>query len=197
MMLFIFLVPGFVWRTVEAQFVFLDKRLEWEKFALGLLARSSFVYLPFSPWIYRGWIYKWYETHPFLVALAATGFILVLPVVMGMVSGFVRQQGWIGSALTRAGLNVFESNRIPTAWDSLFAQQPTGWVIVTLKNSTKVHGYMSESSFVSSDYEDRDIYISHTLVQNAEGALEFVPDTNGVYVPADEICTIEFIKETQ
>ena len=194
-LLIVFLVPGFVWRTVEAQFIYLDKRLEWEKFALGLLARSSFIYLPFSPWIYQGWKNAWYDTHPIGVALAAIGFILVLPGMMGFASGFVRQKGWLPWLLNKAHLNVFESNRIPTAWDALFSRQRTGWVIITLKNATKVHGYMAEGSIVSSDYQDRDIYISHTLVKNTDGALEFVPNTDGVYIRADEISTIEFIQE--
>jgi len=195
-MLFVFLVPGFVWRTVEAQFIYLDKRLEWEKFALGLLTRSSFVYLPFAPWIYRGWIDKWYNVYPSGVAFAAIGFILLLPAVLGFASGLVRQKGWILWLFEKAHLKVFESDRIPTAWDSLFTKLPTGWIIVTLKNGTKVNGYMANGSIVSSDSEDRDIYISHTLAPNPDGALEFVPNTNGVYIRADEICTIEFIKET-
>mgnify|MGYP001795747189 CR=1 FL=1 len=58
-LLIIFLVPGFVWRTVEGQLVYLDKRLEWEKFAFGLLTRSTFVYLPFAPLIYRGYRASW------------------------------------------------------------------------------------------------------------------------------------------
>lgn len=159
-LLIVFLVPGFVWRTVEEQFIYLDKRLEWEKFALGLLARSSFIYLPFSSWIYQGWSNKWYETHPFWTALAAIGFILLLPAILGFLSGIVRQQRWILWLLTKVRLNVFEPNRIPTAWDALFSRQRTGWVIVTLKNATKVHGYMAKGSIVSSDYQDRDIYIS-------------------------------------
>ena len=130
------------------------------------------------------------------MALAAIGFILVLPVVMGFVSGFVRQKGWIPWLLEKARLNIFEPNRIPTAWDSLFAKLPTGWIIVTLKNGTKVNGYMAQGSIVSSDYEDRDIYFPDTLAPNAEGTLEFVPNTDGVYIRADEISTIEFIKET-
>ena len=54
---------------------------------------------------------------------------------------------------------------------------------------------MAEGSIVSSDYQDRDIYISHTLVQSTGGSFEFVPNTNGVYIRAEEISTIEFIKE--
>ena len=55
LLLIIFLVPGFVWRTVEGQLVYLDKGLEWEKFALGLLTRSTFTYLPLASLFYRGY----------------------------------------------------------------------------------------------------------------------------------------------
>lgn len=55
---------------------------------------------------------------------------------------------------------------------------------------------MSGSSHASSYYKDQDIYISHTLTLNINGTLEFVPNTDGIYIRAEEISTIEFIKET-
>jgi len=196
-LIIVFLVPGFVWRTVEAQFIYLDKRLEWEKFALGLLTRSTFVYLPFAALLYRGWSQKWYDFHPIASGFAAIGLILVLPGLMGFISGIARQHGWTHSVMSKCKIDVFEQHRIPTAWDSLFANLRTSWTIVTLKNGTKVYGYMSKDSFVSSDPDERDIYISHTLLKNPDDSLQVVPGTAGVYIRADEISTIEFIKDKE
>ena len=95
MMLIVFLVPGFVWRTVEGQLVWLDRRLEWEKFALGLLARSTFIYLPWSPLLYKAWIEKWYEYYPYQAAGLSLMFLLVLPVAEGFLFGLARQKNWL------------------------------------------------------------------------------------------------------
>jgi hypothetical protein len=79
LLLIVFLVPGFVWRTVEGQLVYLDKRLEWEKFAFGLLCRSTFVYLPFAPILYRLWKTRWLEQHSFWTSMIALSVVVLLP----------------------------------------------------------------------------------------------------------------------
>ena len=68
MLLIVFLVPGFVWRTVEGQFVYLDRRLEWEKMALGLLTRSTLLYLPYAAILYKAWQLKVYDSAPYTVS---------------------------------------------------------------------------------------------------------------------------------
>src|ERR1035437_9501811 len=96
MMLIVFLVPGYIWRTVEGQLVWLDRRLEWEKFALGLLVRSTFIYLPWSPLIYQGWMEKWYDKYPLQTGGVAVLCILILPAAIGFVIGLARQKNWFG-----------------------------------------------------------------------------------------------------
>jgi Family of unknown function (DUF6338) len=182
MMLIVFLVPGYVWRTVEGQLVWLDRRLEWGKFALGLLARSTFIYLPWSPLLYRAWTEQWYDQYPLQTAGLAVLFILVLPVVEGFIFGYARQQAWFDRivqwlskwadneswpARVRKLLSfkLFEQNSVPTAWDSVFTDIKPCWVIVTLKDGSKVYGFLGQGSHVSSDHEERDIFISHTVVK--------------------------------
>lgn len=115
MMLVAFLVPGFVWRTVEGQFVYLDKRLEWEKFALGLLSRSTFVYLPLAPWLYKAWTIKLHEADPLLAGSVAFALILPLPALIGFFSGIIRQNRWLQKSVIRVGLSIYEQHHIPTA----------------------------------------------------------------------------------
>lgn len=211
MMLIVFLVPGYIWRTVEGELVWLDRRLEWEKFALGLLARSTFIYLPWFPLLYRIWTEQWYDTHPFQTAGLAVLFILVLPVVEGFIFGYARQQAWFekiqqwlqkcaGNKFCPAWVkklldfNLFEQNSVPTAWDSAFTEIKPCWIIVTLKDGGKVYGFLGQGSHVSSDQGERDIFVSHTVVKK-EDKLEIVPNTAGVYIKHDEIKTIEFIKQ--
>ena len=74
----------------------------------------------------------------------------------------------------------------------MFNDLPVCWVIVTLKNGKEIHGYLGSNSRCSSDPEDRDIYISHILSADKS---EFVKNTKGMYIKADEISTIELIDQ--
>jgi hypothetical protein len=203
-LLIVFLVPGYVWRWLEGQFVYLDHRLPWEKFALGLLARSTFIYLPFLPWIHRGWNEKWHQSHPIPVTLAAIGFIAALPAALGLLTGVARQKDWIGCVFAwrwvdwivrRAGLKTFRAHRVPTAWEAVFnSRMKPAWVVVTRKNGEQVRGLLGEQSHISVDPEHRDLFISQTLYWDERaGKYAFVPGTRGVYISADEIGIIELI----
>ena len=203
-LLIVFLVPGYIWRTIEGQFVYLDHRLPWEKFALGLLTRSSFLYLPFTLVIYRFWQAKWYDSHPVSSSLTALGFVVVLPAFAGLVTGVFRQKDivgkvlswrWIDRALSKIGLKTFSSHRVPTAWEAVFnSKMAPCWVVITRKNGQQVRGQLGMNSHISIDPEDRDIFISRTLYwDKVNKKYDFVPGTLGVYIKANEIATIELI----
>ncbi|SRR6266404_6150463 len=195
LLLIIFLVPGFVWRTVEGQLVYLDKGLEWEKFALGLLTRSTFTYLPFASLFYRGYKGNWLDNHPIWTAIAAVGFIIILPTLLGFAAGTARQKGIDTAIFRRLRLGTFEQHHIPTAWDYIFSTTRPAWVVVTLKNGNKIYGYMGPQSYISSDAKERDIFVSHILRPNAQGKLEFVDKTQGAYIAANEVSVIEFTEK--
>ena len=197
MMLIVFLVPGFVWRTTEGQFVYLDKRLEWEKFALGLLCRSTFTYLPMAPWLYQAWNDKLYDTHPIATGFIALILILLLPSLLGVMSGIARQKDFGRNIIRFFGLGTFEQNNIPTAWDRVFSNITPKWVIVTLKNGGQIYGYLGTNSYASSDPEERDLFISHTVHKTPQGTLEFVNETKGIYLRSEDITTIEFLDPRQ
>lgn len=191
----IFLVPGFVFRTVEGQLVYLDKRLDWGRFALGLITRSTFVYLPAAPLFYVGWQNQWLENHPVLSGLGLVVFILVVPAALGLVSGIVRQKQWPVRFFECIRLKTFEQHNIPTAWDRIFSQTDPCWVILTFKDGTKVYGWFGEGSYVSSDPDERDLFISHTVAQGEDDeGFAFVSGTKGVYVRSDDLRSIEFIE---
>ncbi|MDD5263148.1 MAG: DUF6338 family protein [Methylacidiphilales bacterium] len=190
MMLIVFLVPGFIWRTMEGQLIYLDHRLEWEKLALGLLARSTILYLPFTPLLYKAWRNQWYNDYPVVTGLVFFGFILLLPVVFGLMVGKARQRNWNVRFLNWLKLDSFEHHHAPTAWDAVFNQVPACWILVTLKNGQQIKGYLGARSHISSDPEYRDLYISHLLAPDHS---EFVKNTNGIYIKGDEIRTIELI----
>lgn len=190
MMLVVFLVPGFIWRTVEGQFVYLDRRLEWEKMALGLLTRSTLLYVPYAALLYKAWKLKVYDSSPVMVGWIALALLVVLPSALGFLMGRVRQGGFTGYCLTRLGIKTFAQHHVPTAWDAVFNKVPPCWIIVTLKDGKVVRGWLGDASHISSDEDVRDIYISHLILPDQSG---FVKKTNGIYIKADEISTIELV----
>lgn len=193
LMVVVFLVPGFVWRTVENQLVYLDKRLNWERFALGLLARSTVVYLPWAGLLYRGWKAQWLDKYPFAIALAAFGLLIVMPALLGLMVGALRQRG-VGSRIIKSiKLRAFEQHQIPTAWDYLFSRLKASWVTVTLKDGNKIHGYAGPTSYFSSDPDERDLFISRVVRLDADGGFEFVRNSAGAYIRGDQIVAIEFV----
>jgi|GEM_PF-1562473 len=203
-LLIAFLVPGYIWRTIEGQFVYLDHRLPWEKFALGLLTRSTFLYLPFALPIYHCTKNKCYDSHPVTSAGLAILFLVALPSLAGLLTGVVRQKDvigtifevkWVDTLVSRLKLKTFWSHRVPTAWEAVFnSKMTTCWVVVTRKNGQQVRGQLGVGSHISVDPEDRDIFLSRTLYWNdVAKKYEPVPGTLGVYISADEIATIELI----
>ena len=196
-LIIIFLVPGFIFRSVEGQFVYLDKRLQWERFALGLITRSTLTYIPFSPWLYQIWTLKYYEEDPFTVALIVLTLLFIMPSILGFLVGVVRQKKWANRFLFLCGFQTFEKHQIPSAWDHLFSDIASSWIIVRLKDGELVRGFLGEHSYFSSDPEERDIYISHVLTENNNGSLAFVNNTKGVYLKGDDISTIEFIENNE
>src|SRR5271165_83472 len=79
LILIVFLVPGYIWRSIEGRFIYLDNRLPWEKYALGLLARSTIIYIPLFSFLYKGW--------------------KAIPVTAGLIFGIARQKDWVGFLL--------------------------------------------------------------------------------------------------
>lgn len=203
-LLIAFLVPGYIWRTIEGQFVYLDHRLPWEKFALGLLTRSTFLYLPVALPIYHCSKNKWYDSHPVASTLLTFAFLVVLPAFAGLVTGMLRQKDivgivfkwtWVDAVVSRLQLKTFRFHRVPTAWEAVFnSKMAPCWVVVTRKNGQQIRGELGIGSHISVDPEDRDIFLSRTLYwDDAKNQFDFVPGTLGVYISADEIATIEMI----
>jgi hypothetical protein len=192
--LIVFLVPGHLWRVTEAQLVYLDRKLEWEKFAFGLLTRSTIIYLPWTPFLYRGYVERWYESAPWRTLAFCVLIAIVQPVLYGALWGRFRQNRYDKRLFDQLGWKTFESGYAPTAWDATFSRLPESWIIITLKDNTKVKGWFGINSHASSDDSQRDLFVSHVITQRDDGTEELVQNSGGVYIPADEIKSVEFIR---
>lgn len=87
----------------------------------------------------------------------------------------------------------------PTAkpWDYIFGSCTPYWIIVSLKDGTKIGGLYGSSSFASSSPAPEQLYLQEAWVLNSDGGFERPRnDTAGVMVLSAEIVTIEFFRFT-
>lgn len=116
--------------------------------------------------------------------------VFVVPIIFGFLSGINTQKGYTHRLFRRMRLNPLHA--VPSAWDWKFNDIERQWVLVTLKDETKIFGLFGENSFASSDPNERDIYLEwiHGIFDR-KGDFSFKDET-GILIAAGEIKTIEF-----
>lgn len=83
----------------------------------------------------------------------------------------------------------------PLAWDYLFSQGKSYWILCHMKSGQKVGGYYSQRSFASSHPHPPEVYIEKLWKLDTEG--RFVAEaeqTAGALIRADECHLIEFFR---
>jgi hypothetical protein len=121
-------------------------------------------------------------------ALCWFGLIFVGPVFFGLLLGLNTQREWFRRILRRLKMNPVHA--MPTAWDWRFGAMREEWVMVTLKDGTKFSGYCGANSFMSSDPNERDIYIQQVFDRNKKD--QWIPRSSSVLIAGGTIQTVEF-----
>ena len=122
-------------------------------------------------------------------ALAWFALILVGPTILGLLLGVNIQTDAFRRFLQWCRLNPVHV--IPTAWEWKFRGMSEQWVLVTLKDGTRFAGFCGSGSFMSSDPEERDIYIER--IYDIDDDNRWIPrGEKGLLVAAGEVRTIEF-----
>ena len=117
--------------------------------------------------------------------------VFVVPIILGFLSGINTQKGYTHRLFRRMRLNPLHA--VPSAWDWKFNDIEKHWVLVTLKDETKIAGVFGGNSFASSDPTDRDMYLEwiHGIVDRKGNFSS--KDETGILIAAGEIKTVEFI----
>jgi len=185
----IFLLPGFIIKSIIDTFIPPQKHNDIKYFFICLL--YSIINCAILSWAYV-LIYSFREKHLIIYWFFCVSITIVGAVIIAVFIGIVRKKEWIKRILLK--LNISISNPIPNAWDYYFSKQNEAiWVIVTLKNGKEIYGLFGCNSFVSSDYEERDLYIEK--VYNIDDHMKWIdnPQSKGILICKDEIETIEFL----
>ena len=81
---------------------------------------------------------------------------------------------------------------IPTAWDFKFMAEVPSWVIVTLKDGSRVYGFFGNASFAGDDANERGLYIEAVFTPTDGQSWQPVQDTGGILIKSDQIASVEF-----
>lgn len=113
---------------------------------------------------------------------------LILPFILGIISGVAAQRAWIYKFLRRCGMNPIHT--IPTAWEWKFAHAESCYVVVTLSHGRAFGAWYGENSFVSTNTQDKDVFLEETFDINDNG--EWVSRGFAILINANDISTVEF-----
>jgi Family of unknown function (DUF6338) len=178
------LAPGYVLCAVRNLFL-TGREVQGNEQLVKYLSCSAINYLISSPLIY-GVVNT--GPSPWARGLLLIGTGLIIPAVLGVISGVAAQRGISRWVLSYFGLNPVHA--APTAWDYVFAKPQTQMMKVTLKSGTEFLGYWSSDSFASSDAKERDLLLKPLYEHSDENGWQLTD--RGLLVAAGEIRTVEF-----
>ena len=105
---------------------------------------------------------------------------VAVPLGLGSLIAYGVKVEWPGFA------KIVGATKAPTAWDAVFASEPTDlYVLMKLKSGEWVGGQYVEGSYVGGYPEPADIYLRREL-QVDQDTEDFVHDANGEAVPEGE-----------
>jgi hypothetical protein len=179
-----FLVPGFVILYARNQFLS-NRPPPFAEAAVTYIA-LSFVYQALVFWVP-------FESHSVSLPTGGAALVWVLllflgPAIVGVALGFNARRGWTRSLLSRIGVTV--SHPVDTAWDWRFGECEACWVLVVLKDGTQWAGYLGDHSFLSTDRDERDLYLES--VYSIDRRNRWTPKGSSVWIAHGEVQSLEF-----
>lgn len=183
LLLFIaFIIPGFVSIKVYELFYPVEYQ-DSSKKLIDTITYSCINYALLSPLIYFAEISNW----PSVTYMVLYIFILfIAPILWVLIWGQLRNTEFFQSRMPHP------ANR---AWDFVFSQRKSYWVIVTLKDGTKLGGWFGCNSFVSCAPYKEQIYLERSWELNENDRFDHCHEkTQGVLIVSDEISHVELFE---
>lgn len=186
-----FIVPGFISDSVLANIV--PRKTDGKE--VLFLRYFTLSCLNYAFWVWLVYLLprlEFFRDRPIRSALCWFLIIFVSPVILGLTLGKQSSKGWIRGLLLQIGINPIHP--VPTAWDFYFNATHAVWVLVTLKDGSRVGGLFGLDSFASSDQNERDFYIQEVFRVNDDGPWQEIPNNKGILIKGSEMKHIEFWK---
>lgn len=179
------LAPGFLIVCVRSYFV-TGRVSSISSATLEYLMVSCIYFAASIPILLWFGSFEWYVLEAFL---------LIVPILLGVLLGGMTQWEWPGKVWTFLSLNPVTAH--PTGWDRAFGGlKGSVWVIVTMKDHGPIHGLFSTESNASTMLEKRDIYIEEMWGESFTWIGE-QNERRGIWISEDQIVTIELISKME
>ena len=194
---FAFLVPGYIIDEIIDK-ITPTKKEKIEIRFLRCLLYSVVNYVLWAAWGIR-LIDKFFKdddiTYWIIIALG----VIVTGILTGIIVGVLKAVRISAKILNPILLkmNIALKHPAPSAWDYQFnkLQSSCGeWVIVRLKSGNVVYGRYGSGSFSSSEESERDLYLEKIYIFDQNKTWVETERTDGIWISASEISTIEFVK---
>ncbi len=180
-----FLIPGFIIDYLVEQGIPNKETSD---------GRSKMIWLFYSSLVYVliGWAYPMIQNS--MTDDKAWGYILsfllliLVSVGIGCIFACLMKNEIIYKALNK--LKIPSKSPYPSAWDYKFYHCGPQYVEVKLKSGQTIYGCFEEKSFASGEIDNQDLYLGEICDENFDP----LPETDGVWIAADEISRIVFRK---
>ena len=183
----VFVIPGFVSIKVAG----LLSPSESRQSSTQVIDAVSYSCFNYAVWSWAIYLIETNELRT-IYPLACSAFYLLLLLVSPVALAY----GWTRLRSTQL-FQAKAPHPIGKPWDYVFGQRKWYWIIVTLKDGTKIAGKYGQNSFTSSSPEKEQIYLEETWVLNEDGGFERPREmTAGIIVASDEIASVELFHLT-
>ena len=116
-------------------------------------------------------------------------FLVFIPVIVGAVTEVVSNKTILYKTLKKIRLNPIHPT--PSAWDWTFSDLNEQYIVVKLNNGSMFGGFLGADSFISSDPDERDLFIEEIFDIDEEN--NWLTNGHGVYLTGRDISSIEFL----
>jgi hypothetical protein len=182
-----FVIPGFIaLKTYEL----LSPRLSADssKQVIDAVAYSSINYAILLWPIYEIERHGIQTSHPKLYVLFWVFALLMAPILCAFAYWGLRKTQLFQSALPHP---------VAHPWEYVFSKRKPYWVIITLKDGSKLAGRYDSQSFASSGNAYGQLYLEESWMLNEDGGLERMRrNSAGILVLATDMVSVEFFNMT-
>ena len=196
-----YFLAGFIIASVRARYVIGEKPSSadviYEAIILSLINQLIFQALASI----AVWIGPAFSNWPTIVGLYEAGDyfslqleVLVLPAVLGLLTGLILRAGWNTPILSRLAMPIIHPTQ--RAYDYAFGDITTDrFVIITYFDGTMIYGYFGDQSLASSAPDRGDIYIER-LYDLIEGVWTPTEPPKSALLILKDLRSIEFIRSS-
>lgn len=181
----VFFIPGFISIKIYDLLVLTDKR-DFSKSISEAVGYSCINYGALFWLIYLIVKNDFYAESPFAFYALILLVLLIMPIIWPIL--FLRLINW--KPITRH----FRSP-IPKPWDYVFLKRESYWVIINLKDGSRVGGIYDTDSFASLYPIEEQIYLQQVWQLDENGKFSKpIVGSQGIIVMREQIASIEFLK---